>query len=472
MSKKILIIDDDADLCLLLVRFLEKHDFEIRTAYSGNKGLALFQAERFDAVICDYRLGDMDGCKLVSGLKEHDPDAAILMITGYSNVKVAVEVIKMGAFDYLTKPLIQDEVLEKLGQLIGDHTNGRDTLVKSQTEKRRSAEASTGKFFQGKSRAAQKLQKEVELVAGTNYSVILYGESGTGKEVMARTIHDHSPRAGKPFVPLDCGTLSRELAGSELFGHVKGAFTGALFDKAGHFELADGGTLFLDEIGNLPLDVQAVLLRVIQERKFKRIGGNKLQEVDVRIIVASNEILKEACSRGRFREDLYHRFNEFSISIPPLRERKDDIEPLAYYFLDECCSDTEKEIPGFSQEVLDFFHTYPWPGNIREFRNVVRRTVLLTPSGDFIQLAALPVEMRNGQSSNLPPSLDKELSNNGNGAGELLSTVVSRAEFELITEVLRQVNFNKKKAAEILKIDRKTLYNKLRHFESLDMRIQ
>lgn len=472
MSRKILIIDDDADLCLLLMRFLEKHDFETRTAYSGSKGLALFQSERFDAVICDYRLGDMDGCKLVSALKEHDPDAAILMITGYSNVKVAVEVIKMGAFDYLTKPLIQDEVLDKLSQLIGDHTQGRAAQPRIHSFRRRTGEASPSKYFQGKSKAALKLQKEVELVAGTNYSVILYGESGTGKEVMARTIHDHSPRVGKPFVALDCGTLSRELAGSELFGHVKGAFTGALFDKAGHFELADGGTLFLDEIGNLPLDVQAVLLRVIQERKFKRIGGNKLQEVDVRIIVASNEILKEACSRGKFREDLYHRFNEFSISIPPLRERKDDIEPLAYYFLEECCQETEKDILGFYSEVIDFFHTYPWPGNIRELRNVLRRTVLLTPSGESIQLAALPMEMRSGNNFVQPPSGDKEVQSHSNGAGELLSTVVSRAEFELITEVLRQVNFNKKKAAEILKIDRKTLYNKLRHFESLDMRIQ
>lgn len=471
MRKKILIIDDDLDLCTLLGRFLSKNGYDVEMAHSGAKGIAKFNEQRFDMVICDYRLGDMEGIKVLAALRKENPSVKVLMITGYSDIKTAVEVIKMGAFDYIVKPLIPDEVLSVLNKAM---VQPEVATVKGEAEeagKKKSPAKpdKNGEYMIGKSAATKVLYEQINIVAATNYSVILYGESGTGKEVIAKTIHDLSSRKGKPFVAMDCGTLSKELAGSELFGHVKGAFTGALQDKEGHFELADGGTLFLDEVGNLSLDVQATLLRVIQERKFKRVGGNKETNVDVRIIVASNENLQEAYRKGKFREDLYHRFNEFSINLPSLRSRRDDILDFAEFFLQKTNAELAKNVTGFHDDVLQTFLQYSWPGNLREFRNVVRRAVLLTPEGEKISTSSLPWEINNiepihtpspEQSAKPAPMISmppkKELD---------LKDAASRAEYETIMAVLQQVNFNKKKAAEVLNIDRKTLYNKIKNFQ-------
>ena len=471
MSKKILIIDDDMDLCTLLGRFLTKNGYEVDMAYSGAKGIAKFNEGRFDLVVCDYRLGDMEGMKVLAELRKQNPAAKVLMITGYSDIKTAVEVIKMGAFDYIVKPLIPDEVLSVVNNAIQQPAPNGRTSTQLETGKYKSTvntSAGNDEFMIGKAPATKSLYEQINIVAGTNYSIILYGESGTGKEVIAKTIHARSSRKDKPFVAMDCGTLSKELAGSELFGHVKGAFTGALQDKEGHFELADGGTLFLDEVGNLSLDVQATLLRVIQERKFKRVGGNKETNVDVRIIVASNENLQEAYRKGKFREDLYHRFNEFSINLPPVRQRQEDILAFAEFFLDKTNRELDKNVIGFDDDVLQTFQQYSWPGNLREFRNVVRRAVLLTPPGERITSASLPWEINNGEPLHsggsmpmktpviTPAQPKKELD---------LKDAASRAEYETIMAVLQQVNFNKKKAAEMLNIDRKTLYNKIKNFQ-------
>jgi len=330
-------------------------------------------------------------------------------------------------------------------------------------------------FYKGKSPASVFLHEQANIVASTNYSVLLYGESGTGKEVIASLIHNLSERSHKPFVALDCGTLSRELAGSELFGHVKGSFTGAIQDKEGHFELAEGGTLFLDEVGNLSAGVQAALLRVIQERKFKRVGGNKETPTDVRIIVASNENLNDAYRKGKFREDLYHRLNEFSIHLPPLRERREDIIPLSEFFLERSNEETRKNISGFNEDVLNIFLEYSWPGNLREFRNVVRRAVLLTPSDAKIAVSSLPQEIVHHVPAHhtaspfeqaMHPQFDGLTHPENFPNKDLLKGAASRAEFYTIMSVMQQVNFNKKKAAEVLKIDRKTLYNKLKSFQT------
>lgn len=472
MSKKVLIIDDDLDLCTLLGRFLSKNGYEIDMAHSGAKGIAKFLEKKFDAVICDYRLGDMEGIKVLTALRKEHPAVKVIMITGYSDIKTAVEVIKLGAFDYIVKPLIPDEVLSVLNKAYqqpatakpGSAESSADTIKRKILSK---VSYHNDEFMIGNSPATRALYEQINIVASTNYSVILYGESGTGKEVIAKTIHDLSGRSGKPFIAMDCGTLSKELSGSELFGHVKGAFTGALQDKEGHFELADGGTLFLDEVGNLSLDVQATLLRVIQERKFKRVGGNKETNVDVRIIVASNENLQEAYRKGKFREDLYHRFNEFSINLPSLRNRREDILAFADFFLEKTKRELDKEVVGFEDNILQTFLQYSWPGNLREFRNVVRRAVLLTPAGEKINASSLPWEITNinplaKDGNDIKPvipissSPKKELD---------LKDAANRAEYETIMAVLQQVNFNKKKAAEVLNIDRKTLYNKIKNFQ-------
>ncbi len=471
MSKKILIIDDDMDLCTLLGKFLSKNGYEVDMAYSGNKGIAKFAEGKFDLVICDYRLGDMEGINVLTALRKENPSAKVLMITGYSDIKTAVEVIKMGAYDYIVKPLIPDEVLSVVNKAI-QATSPIATAEAGNGKIKAVSRPSFGddEFMIGNAPTTKALYDQIDIVAATNYSIILYGESGTGKEVIAKTIHNRSNRKGKPFIAMDCGTLSKELAGSELFGHVKGAFTGALQDKEGHFELADGGTLFLDEVSNLSLDVQATLLRVIQERKFKRVGGNKEMNTDVRIIVASNENLQEAYRKGKFREDLYHRFNEFSINLPPVRQRLDDILAFAEFFLAKTSSELGKEVAGFEDNVLQTFLQYSWPGNLREFRNVVRRAVLLTAPGEKISAASLPWEITNANALSVAANQEKPLSVSTNPITapkkELdLKDAASRAEYETIMAVLQQVNFNKKKAAEMLNIDRKTLYNKIKNFQ-------
>lgn len=467
--KRILIIDDDMDMCNLLGRFLQKKGFETDAAHSGNKGIAKFKESKFDVVLCDFRLGDKEGREVLKEIKQIDFYAIVIIITGYSDIKTAVDVIKAGAFDYITKPLIPEEVLNVIGRALQQPVAGseapRPTTV--QTAKKNGKYSADGEFLVGQAPATKELYRQVELVAPTNYSIILYGESGTGKEVIARTIHEYSSRKDKPFVAMDCGTLSKELAGSELFGHVKGAFTGALNDKEGHFELANGGTLFLDEVGNLSYEIQAALLRVIQERKFKRVGGVKETDVDVRIIVASNENLQDAYRKGRFREDLFHRFNEFSIILPAFRFRKEDIPLFADFFLAKSNKELNKEVEGFEPEVMDIFMHYSWPGNLREFRNVIRRAALLTASG-FINARVLPpeiVEMQNypqqPEAFAPPPQQHHTVAHKETD----LKNAAAQAEYDTIMNVLKQVNYNKSRAAEILKIDRKTLYNKIKSYQ-------
>ncbi|HEV8283925.1 MAG TPA: sigma-54 dependent transcriptional regulator [Chitinophagaceae bacterium] len=463
MKKRVLIIDDDMDMCTLLSRFLSRNGYDTDVAYSGQKGIAKFEEESFDAVLCDFRLGNMDGKEVLLSVKKYKPDAIVLIITGYSDIKTAIDVIKQGAYDYITKPLIPDEVLSVLNKALEQPPQLSEERNNGVAKAKIPGKYQKQEFLVGEAPATKDLYQQIEIVAPTNYSIILYGESGTGKEVIAKTIHKLSHRKDKPFVAMDCGTLSKELAGSELFGHVKGAFTGASADKEGHFELANGGTLFLDEVGNLSVDIQAALLRVIQERKFKRVGGNKEMDVDVRIIVASNENLQEAYQRGKFREDLYHRFNEFSINLPPLRNRRQDIPPFAEFFLQKTNEELGKDVKGFEPEVIEMFLKYSWPGNLREFRNVVRRAVLLT-QGEIISAKTLPWEITNTNPLTATPEPIKEQTTIiKKDIG--LKGAASKAEYETIMNVLKEVKFNKKKAAEVLNIDRKTLYNKLKSYE-------
>lgn len=476
--KRILIIDDDMDMCNLLGRFLQKKGFETEASHSGNKGIAKFKESKFDVVLCDFRLGDKEGREVLKEIKNVDPYAIVIIITGYSDIKTAVDVIKAGAFDYITKPLIPEEVLNVIGRALQEPASaatggeGSRPNAASPAAKRPGKPAYDDEYLVGQAPSTKELYRQIELVAPTNYSIILYGESGTGKEVIARTIHQFSARKDKPFVAMDCGTLSKELAGSELFGHVKGAFTGALADKEGHFELANGGTLFLDEVGNLSYEIQAALLRVIQERKFKRVGGVKEMETDVRIIVASNENLQEAYRKGKFREDLFHRFNEFSIILPAFRQRREDIPLFAEFFLSKANKELNKEVEGFEDDVMQIFMNYSWPGNLREFRNVIRRAALLTNPGAKVNTRVLPPEIvdmhafsssaemtQPGASVHSPihhPMIHKETD---------LKNAAAQAEYDTIMNVLKQVNYNKSRAAEILKIDRKTLYNKIKSYQ-------
>lgn len=472
--KRILLIDDDIDMCRLLSHFLQRKGFETDTAHTGAKGLVKFGESSFDVVLCDFRLGDMDGRKVLQEIKALNPDVVVIIVTGYSDVKMAVEVMRHGAFDYITKPLIPEEVINVINRGLLEASssfslNEQGTPVNTLLPiKRQTIATSSEEFLVGTSPLAVELYKQIELVAPTNYSVIINGESGTGKEVMAKMIHQSSNRRNKPFIAVDCGTLSRELAASELFGHIKGSFTGALADKEGIFEVADGGTLFLDEVANLPLDVQTTLLRVIQERKFKRVGSNKDISTDTRVIVASNENLQEAYRKGKFREDLYHRFNEFSLTMPPLRERKEDIPLFSDFFLRKVCQELNKNLDGFDEEVVQLFLNYGWPGNLREFRNVIRRAGLLSSSGT-ITANVLPWEIIGNPPKQTNPGFSSGQQTNGDSKTKQpptdLKDAASQAEYETIMNVLKQVKFNKTKAAEVLKIDRKTLYNKIRNYE-------
>jgi two-component system, NtrC family, response regulator HydG len=460
--KKILIIDDDNDMCILLSKFLKSNGFETEIAYSGNKGIQKFKESGANVVMCDFRLGDCEGRKVLHEIKTIDPHAIVIIITGYSNIKTAIEMIKAGAYDYIVKPLIPAEVIGVINRGLNQSSSATFSIKDPANKINDTCKGED--FLTGIDPATQNIYGQIDLVAPTNYSVILYGESGTGKEVMARTIHNKSKRKDKPFIAMDCGTLSKELAGSELFGHVKGSFTGAISEKEGHFELANGGTLFLDEVANLSYDIQAALLRVIQEKKCKKVGGVKEIDIDVRIIVASNENLKDAYERGKFREDLFHRFNEFAIKLPPLRHRKKDIPLFAAFFLEKANKELRKTnvITGFDDDVMEKFLEYSWPGNVRELHNVIRRATLLTQEG-LIKSKVLPAEII--ESAN-PGSKTSIAENDGmEESHQNLKDVAAEAEYQTILSVLKEVNFKKSKAAEILNINRKTLYNKLREHE-------
>jgi two-component system response regulator HydG len=454
---RLLIIDDDKDICLVLSKFLTKNSYDVDVAHRGDEGLKLLRAHDYTLILCDYRLPDFTGVEMLRKIKLLQPSVAVIIITGYSDVRTAVETFRYGANDYVTKPLYPDELLVTIKETIAknEKRNSSESEESTPEIKKNKANAAPLNIIVGKSVQSQTVQRYIELIAPSDMSVIINGETGTGKEFVAQSIHRHSKRANYPFVAIDCGALPKELAGSELFGHVKGSFTGAVSDKQGSFEIANGGTILLDEIGNLSYENQVKLLRVIQERRIKRIGATKDIPIDVRIIAATNEDLTKSVKEGRFREDLYHRLNEFKIQLSPLRERKEDILIFANYFLEKANQALHKNVKTFSPEVLTQITNYFWYGNLRELNNVVRRAVLLTV-GDEVQSDSLPQEIIQAHSSLILPG---DLADDNVG---LLKSIAGSAERQAIIDVLEKVNYNKSKAAELLKIDRKTLYNKLK----------
>ena len=482
----ILVIDDDVDICMLLNRYLSKNGFNVTTAYSGKAALESIGTQVPDIVLCDFRLEDMNGSDLLEKIKQNNPQVPVIIMTGYSDVRTAVNIMKLGAFDYVTKPLLPEEILLTLKRALTD-TVKEEAAAKNNVANQgmegdaKKTKKHKGKYVFGKSAVFKVILDQVKLVAPTNFSVIIYGESGSGKESVANEIHNNSARAGKPFIAIDCGSLSKELASSELFGHEKGSFTSAISQKIGSFELANGGTIFLDEIGNLSYDIQVALLRVVQERKMRRVGGVKDIDLDVRIIVASNERLSEATKKGRFREDLYHRFNEFSIEVPALRNRQDDIMMFAEFFLEKTNNELNKSVKGFSDDVIKIFHQYNWPGNLRELNNVIKRSTLLT-AGDYVEVSALPFEIIHYDKLNFestdpapaeaqaaphpvaPETVKKNIPLTDYG----MKHASIDAEFELIVEALKKCNYNKSKAAQLLNIDRKTLYNKMKQYKEFN----
>jgi len=488
--KKILIIDDENDLRFVLKRFLSKHGYEVLEASSGKKALELLRSNEVDLILCDFKLDDMDGDVVLKAIKEINSTVPVIIITGYSNIKTAVEVMRLGAIDYVTKPLLPEEILLTIRKAIDAPASQEASGLPSKQNGSirpsdiRRKENSEQTYIFGDSPDFKNILKQIDLVGPTNYSVIIYGESGSGKEAIAQEIHKKSKRADKPFIAIDCGALSKELAGSELFGHEKGSFTGAVNQKVGSFELANGGTIFLDEISNLPYDVQVSLLRVVQERKMRRVGGTKDIDLDVRIIVASNEMLWNASRNGKFREDLFHRFNEFSIQVPPLRERKDDIMIFAKHFLTLANAELNKNIKGFSPEVQAIFRDYVWYGNLRELKNVVKRATLLCDE-EMIDVKSVPFELVHYTKLLFEPASAGQVPSSSSAPSEpqtanipaapvkpdyrehSLKSAGIDAEYEVILNALKKVNFNKSKAAKLLQIDRKTLYNKIKQYREL-----
>lgn len=435
---KILLVDDDTTFCLMLKTWLSKRGFEVDEAFSCREALSKTKVTKYDVILTDLRLPDEDGLVLLKKTKAVTPEVQVILMTGYADIHTAVQAMKLGAFDYVAKPVIPDEILKKIQEALEQ----KDEPVGKKQEKRGKGTA----FIKGTSQEANKLYEYIRLVAPTMMTVLITGESGSGKEYIARLIHTQSNRKDAPFVAVDCGAIPKDLAASEFFGHVKGAFTGAVNDKTGYFVQASGGTIFLDEIGNLSYDVQVQLLRALEERRVKPVGSNKEVAFDVRIISATNENLTKAVVEGSFREDLYHRLNEFSMRALSLRERQEDIPVFANHFLVASNEELGKDVIGFDDSVMNIFRNYSWPGNLREMRNVVKRATLLC-QGDFITPEHIPSELSTVAAA--PVVEDFALKR-------------EKQEVDMIREALAKCNNNKSEAARLLKIDRKTLYNKMK----------
>lgn len=442
----LLLIEDDLTFSRILEGFLSKNGHTVKVCHSGKDGLRIAKEQKFDTVLLDYRLPDTEGLEVLEGIKEVSPETAVIIMTGFSDIRTAVKAMKAGAMEYITKPINPEELLMLVRQSLQPKA---DKVVKTKS----TAKASS--LVDGHSASSKHLYDHIRLVAPTDFTVIIEGESGTGKENVARSIHRLSKRGEESFVAVDCGALSKDLAASELFGHVKGAFTGALNDKRGQFEEANGGTLFLDEVGNLSYEVQVKLLRAIQERIISPVGSNKEVKIDVRIITATNDDLFEKTKTGTFREDLYHRLNEFKLRVPPLRERGDDLFEFIEYFRKQASDDLQRPAATFSPGMINIFKTYDWPGNLRELRNVIKRAVLLTP-GDVIDESTLPSEMLS--------SISKQKTEKKSDNIYDLKAMQETQERDLIVRTLHEVKYNKSKAARLLNIDRKTLYLKIEKY--------
>lgn len=472
--KKILIIEDDVSFCLMMKTFLTKKGFEVFNAFSFKEATVILKDQQLDLVLTDVRLPDSDGIEILQHIKEVNPAIQVILMTGYTDIKTAVNVMKMGAFDYVSKPINSDEILHTINKALTE-IGKTSTIVNASSnddkkETRPVKNAYTGShFIKGKSAKSKELHDFINIVAPTNISVLIIGDSGTGKENIAYSIHKLSKRENMPYVAVDCGAIPKDLAASEFFGHVKGSFTGAVTDKIGHFEAANGGTIFLDEVGNLTYDVQVQLLRALQERKVKPVGSSKEVDVDIRIIAATNEDLQKAVREGDFREDLYHRLNEFSIQAPRLNERGKDVLEFAEFFIAQSNAELERNVEGLSDEVTEIFLNYEWPGNLREMRNIIKRAVLLSNSS-LIEKNVLPAEMFQQNVLKNIEVINPVITTAVTFAGttmqrEDLKLYSSTNEEQLIRVALEKAKYNKTKAAHILGIDRKTLYNKLKLYD-------
>ncbi len=430
----------------MLKTWLGKKGFQADTVSSVAHARRELTSKDYDLVLSDLRLPDEDGMQLLTWMNKKNMECPLIIMTGYADIQSAVQAMKRGASDYISKPVQPDELLKKIKETLQERTSKpeRPASQAQATSDNVSSLLSPQNFLEGGSEAARQLYSYVRLVAPTHMSVLINGASGTGKEYVARKIHQLSKRADKPFIAIDCGSIPKELAASEFFGYTKGSFTGAVADKTGAFVEANGGTLFLDEIGNLSYDVQIQLLRALQDHHIRPIGSTKETEVDVRVISATNEDLENAIAKGNFREDFYHRINEFTLQMPSLKERQEDILLFANFFLDQANRELERNLTGFDIQASEALQRYSWPGNLRQLKNVVKRATLLAQER-YITLQDIGGEL-----------------NETAGTVSSLCLHNEKHEKQQILDALRQTNNNKSRAAVLLGIDRKTLYNKLK----------
>jgi len=448
----ILIVDDEKNYRLVMEALLTKEGYQVLTASSGEESLAVLKEADVDLVVTDMKMPGLDGLQLLGALKERLPDLPIIIMTAYGTVDKAVEAMKKGAFDYITKPFENEQMLLSVARALElSRLVRQNRMLQGQVASRYGFES-----LVGQSRSMREVYALIEKVAPTKTTVLVDGESGTGKELIARAIHHRSLRRDKPFVSVNCSALTETLLESELFGHEKGAFTGASQTRKGRFELAHGGTLFLDEIAHTSLALQVKLLRVVQEMAFERVGGNRTIEVDVRLIVATNRDLKAEVAEGRFQEDLYYRLNVVHIQLPPLRERPDDIPLLAAHFLQKYSTELGRVGLDFEPEVLEALSSYSWPGNVRELENVVERAVVLA-SGEGIRPVDLPAELRGAGLSQL--DMDSFVS-----PGTSLPQALERFEQYLIRLALKKADYVQARAAETLGIGKSLLQYKLKKY--------
>jgi len=447
----ILVIDDKDSMRTMLSRALADEGYQVDTVEAGSKALDLARLKSYDVALTDLKMPAMDGLEVLTNLKEIDNDMAVIIMTAYGTVESAVDAMKKGAYDFITKPFDPDH----LNVIIQRALENRRLLAENSLLREELAQNLGFSEIIGQNEKMKEVSRLIQKVASSDTSVLLLGESGTGKELFARAIHNLSPRRDKPYVAINCAAIPGELLENELFGSEKGAYTSSVSRKMGKFEIADSGTIFLDEVGDLDIALQAKLLRVLQQKNFERLGGNKTVTVDVRVVAATNMDLNEMIRKKQFREDLYYRLSVFPITIPPLRERVDDILPLAEYFIQKYCREMKKVGKSLSRDASAILEKYHWPGNVRELENTVERSIILA-EGKKITPDHLAIRLRNTDEIRL---------REGAGLKEIGSHAQMTAEKAAIIRILKQVRGNKRKCSEVLKIDYTTLFDKIKRYK-------